>query len=46
MDGKLRSVNLQLIWALTRPGVSYICITDSVSVLNSKYIAHGQHLNF
>jgi len=45
LNGKVRSVNLQLDWALMGRGMSHINVTDTGTIVREEYITHGSHLN-
>jgi hypothetical protein len=45
MNGKVRSINLQLDWALMRNNMSHIGITDAASIVSKDFMTHGLHLN-
>jgi hypothetical protein len=46
MNGRVRSTNLRLDWALMRRGMSHIGVIDTASFVREDHTAHGLHLNF
>jgi hypothetical protein len=45
MNGRVRSVNLQLDRALMRHDMSHINVIDPGTIVREEYIAYGLHLN-
>jgi hypothetical protein len=45
MNGKVRSMNLQLDQALRRHDLSHIGIIDAASIARKDFTTHGLHLN-
>jgi hypothetical protein len=46
MNGRVRSMNLQLDGALMRRDMSHIGVIDTASYVREDHTAHGLHLNF
>jgi hypothetical protein len=45
MNGRVRSMNPQLDWALMRYDMSHIGVTDTSPLVRDDYAMHGLHLN-
>jgi hypothetical protein len=45
-NGRVRSMNLWLDWALMRRDMSHIGIIDATSIAREDFTMHGLHLNF